>query len=287
MRGWMMVSAAMALWVSPFVAQETRVAEEGHVPPSAGLAQMDWLVGQWTGTGIGGAPAMESWLPPSGNTMVGTFVQETGDGAIRFTEHLYLMEEEGTLVLRLKHFNADLTGWEEKDKMLTFRLIAVEDCAAYFHALTLRCDGSDGLLAAVRMKSDEPAPQELVFRFRRAGMVAFDDCGAMTTPEYVECFSKRAAAARNLRDTYLSAARDAYATDAATLQAIEASHLAFGKYLDAECSAIRMRVRQGTMGTSEHLLCQERLMRRQAHAIWKDWLGRPFVETDLPEPELP
>ncbi len=151
---------------------ETRLAPEDHVPPPASLEQMDWLVGQWTGTGIGGAPAHESWLPPVGTTMVGTFVQEDGESGIRFTEHLYLMEEEGTLVLRLKHFDADLTGWEEKDEMLTFRLVAIEECAAYFHALTLRCaegeDGEAGLLAAVRMKSSGEEVQELVFRFTRS-----------------------------------------------------------------------------------------------------------------------
>lgn len=149
---------------------ETRVGEEGFESPAATLEQTDWLIGQWSGTGIGGATAMESWLPPSGGTMVGTFVQETAEGAIQFTEHLYLMEEDDTLVLRLKHFNADLTGWEERDGMLTFRLLAIEPCAAYFHALTLRCADADmpgeGLVAAVRMKS-KPEIEELVFRFGR------------------------------------------------------------------------------------------------------------------------
>lgn len=164
MRVWPIVSAVV-LSASPALAQETHVAPEGHTPPPASLEQMDWLIGQWVGTGIDGAPAMESWLPPSGDTMVGTFVQETGEGGIRFSEILYLMEEEGTLVLRLKHFNADLTGWEEKDGMLTFRLIAVEECAAYFNALTLRCADPDkpgeGLVAAVRMREGN----ELLFKF--------------------------------------------------------------------------------------------------------------------------
>lgn len=146
-------------------AQETRLGGEGFESPAARLDQMDWLVGQWSGEGIGGAPAMESWLPPTGDTMVGTFVQSTEEGGIRFTEHMYLMEEDGTLVLRLKHFNADLTGWEEKGDMLTFRLVAIEPCAAYFHALTLRCEDRDkpgvGLVAAVRMQSGG----ELLFRF--------------------------------------------------------------------------------------------------------------------------
>lgn len=146
-------------------AQETRIGEDGFEPPAAVLEQVDWLVGQWSGEGIGGAPAFESWLPPTGPTMVGTFVQQTESGEIQFTEHMYLMEEDGTLVLRLKHFNADLTGWEEKDGMLTFRLVAIEPCAAYFHALTLRCADRDkpgeGLVAAVRMQSGG----ELIFQF--------------------------------------------------------------------------------------------------------------------------
>ena len=167
MRVWPIIASATALVAAPLAAQETRIAPEDHVPPTATLEQMGWLVGQWAGVGIGEAPAFESWLPPTGNTMVGTFVQQADDAAIRFTEHLYLMEEDGTLVLRLKHFNADLTGWEEKDGMLTFRLIAVEECAAYFRSLTLRCDGEDGLLAAVRMKAKGDEISELVFRFKR------------------------------------------------------------------------------------------------------------------------
>lgn len=145
--------------------QETRLGEEDFESPPARLSQMEWLVGQWSGTGIGGAPALESWLPPTGSTMIGTFVQQADNGAIMFTEHLYLIEEEGSLVLRLKHFNADLTGWEEKDEMLTFRLVAMEHCGAYFRALTLRCADADkpgeGLVAAVRMQSGA----ELIFEF--------------------------------------------------------------------------------------------------------------------------
>ncbi|WP_340588157.1 DUF6265 family protein [Erythrobacter alti] len=163
-------ATAMALVLgvsSPASAQETRIAPDDHVPPSAEIGQLEWLVGQWEGTGIGGHRAMESWLPPTGDTMIGTFVQATADGTIRFSEHMYLTEEDGSLVLRLKHFNADLTGWEAQDDMLTFRLVAVEPCAAYFHALTLRCDGEDGLVAAVRMRSEGEEISELLFRFER------------------------------------------------------------------------------------------------------------------------
>lgn len=161
--------AGLVAWSVPLAAHETRVGEEGFDSPPATLAEVDWLVGQWQGTGIGGAPATESWLPPTGTTMVGTFIQQTDDGAIQFTEHMYLMEEEGSLVLRLKHFNADLTGWEDKEGMVTFRLLAMEPCAAYFHTLTLRCANAEapgeGLFVAVRMRSSGEEIRELLFNF--------------------------------------------------------------------------------------------------------------------------
>ena len=161
------VAVVVLALAAPLAAQETRVAPEGHVPPPASIEQAEWLVGDWVGTGIDGAEAAESWLPPSGDTMVGLFVQEKPDGGLMFTEHMYLAEEGGSLVLKLKHFNPDLTGWEEKDGMVRFRLLSIEPCAAYFSGLTYKCDGEDGLLVAVRMKSEGDAVEELVFRFQR------------------------------------------------------------------------------------------------------------------------
>lgn len=163
---WALSAACCA---GPLAAQHTRVAPDGHVPPLATLAAAEWLVGDWAGTGIEGAEAAESWLPPSAGAMVGVFVQEKPDGTLMFTEHMYMAEEAGSLVLKLKHFNPDLTGWEEKDGMVRFRLISAEPCALYFSSLTYRCDGNDGLRVAVRMKSEGDKPNELVFRFRRRG----------------------------------------------------------------------------------------------------------------------
>jgi hypothetical protein len=164
-KAWM---AALGLMLAgPVAAQETRVAEAGQAAPAATIADAAWLIGTWSGEGISGAEAHESWLAPSGDTMVGLFVQETAEGGIMFSEHMYLMEQGGSLVVKLKHFNPDLTGWEDKDGMVTFRLIAAEPCALYFNALTYRCDEGGGMVVAVRMKSDKPEPQELLFRFRK------------------------------------------------------------------------------------------------------------------------
>ena len=136
-----MVAIALAS-APPLAAQHTRFAPEGHVPPPAKIADAAWLIGEWVGTGIDDAEAAEVWLPASDGTMAGIFLQEKPDGSIMFTEHIYLSEEGGSLVLKLKHFNPDLTGWEEKDGMVRFRLLSIEPCAAYFSSLTYRCEGA-------------------------------------------------------------------------------------------------------------------------------------------------
>lgn len=159
------------------------------VTPAAILDQMDWLVGQRRGMGIGDAPARESWLPSAGGTMVGTFVQENGKGGIQFTEHMYLLEEEGSLVLELKRFNADLTGWEEKDDKLTFPLKAIAPCFAEFGAVTFSCiamgDPGRGLLITVKMKEGGKAgisPAALRYGNNRAvyGCLRRPEAGGMS-----------------------------------------------------------------------------------------------------------
>ena len=287
MRGWMMIAGFMAMMASPLAAQETRVAPEDHTPPFATLDQMDWLVGQWAGSGIGGAPAMESWLPPSGGTMVGTFVQETAEGEIRFTEHMYLMEEESTLVLRLKHFNDDLTGWEEKDGMLTFRLIAVEDCAAYFHALTLKCRNpnfpGEGILAAVRIQSGG----ELVFHFNALGPDHPQRCpDAMTTRDMDQCYADVLGRADDRREAYLAKAIEMHADRPELAKEIAASDRAFLAYRDAECGAVWEDWKEGTIRGVMALDCRIAMTDRRTRTIWRNWLtymdSTPPV---LPEPE--
>ena len=85
----MMLVMAATLSAAPVASEEpqmeTRIGEKDFVSPPATIGQLDWLVGLWAGEGIKGAPAMESWLPPIGGTMVGTFLQETTEGANMFS----------------------------------------------------------------------------------------------------------------------------------------------------------------------------------------------------------
>lgn len=290
--GTALAAAALAM---PLAAQETRIGEDGFESPPASLDQMDWLVGQWTGDGIGGAPAMESWLPETGGTMVGTFIQQTDEGAISFTEHLYLMEEQGSLVLRLKHFTSELIGWEEKEDMLTFRLVAIEPCAAYFNALTLRCADpakpGEGLIAAVRMKSDKPDPQELLFRFTPLNSQRELSYGCDgTTFAINQCLAeiRDKAAARESRyfeaavtwRTGLPARMTARERDMRATQAVAE------QYRKLACADVYEHWKDGTIRNAMMLRCEIRLIDKRTQDIWQNWLTfQDSSEPILPEPE--
>jgi hypothetical protein len=149
-------------------AAETRTAPEGHVPPPATAAQLDWLAGTWTGEGIGGAQATEVYSPPGGGSVAGHFVQQDGEGGIEFFEIMQIAEVGGSLVYRLKHFSDELAGWEEKDKYVSFPLVAIEENAVHFNGLTLRREG-DTLVSAVLVRQRDGTVEEYVFRYRRVG----------------------------------------------------------------------------------------------------------------------
>lgn len=158
---------AVLLLAAPAQAAETRISPEGHAPPPATVEGLDWLTGHWAGEGIDGAPAQEVYSAPAGGSVAGHFVQEDGTGSVAFYEILQIAEQDGSLVYRLKHFGADLTGWEEKADVVAFPLVAIEDGALYFDGLTLRKDGADGLISAVRVRQSNGSVEEYVFRYRR------------------------------------------------------------------------------------------------------------------------
>jgi len=54
----------------------------------------------------------------------------------------------------LKHFNRDLSPWEEKDDWTEFRLVAIKDQTAYFHGLTYQRTG-DSLNIHLSMRNRE------------------------------------------------------------------------------------------------------------------------------------
>jgi hypothetical protein len=160
-----MILAFALLWSAALPAQNTRSLAAGAKPPAASLDDLAWMVGHWEGEGLGGR-SYETISPPIAGQMAGHF-QQVMDGKIFFYEIYTFAPKEGSLVLRLKHFNADLTGWEEKGVTVEFPLVAMEKDAAYFDGLTMRRTGPDAMESFVRIKQKDGTTKEAAFRFRR------------------------------------------------------------------------------------------------------------------------
>jgi hypothetical protein len=154
--------------LAPAHAAETRSAAPGATPPRARLADLEWLVGTWSGAGIENAPAMEAWSPAADGQLVGHFRQLHADGKIWFYEIMTLVPRGDSLELRLKHFNADLTAWEEKNEVMSFPLVAVDGNTWYFDGLTLRREQPNSLRYFVRIQHQDGKTEEIEFRLSRS-----------------------------------------------------------------------------------------------------------------------
>lgn len=108
----------------------------GAPPPAATLEDLAWLAGSWRGEGLGGT-VEEIWSAPSAGFMMGGF-QLNREGKASFFEFLLISREAEGLVLRLKHFNPDFSGWEEKEDFVSFPLVKTEPNAAFFRGLTYK-----------------------------------------------------------------------------------------------------------------------------------------------------
>lgn len=282
MRQLITVLAAMAICLAaPALAQETRAVTAGQVPPPASIAEADWMVGDWVGE-----RAAETWLAPFGGTMVGVFVLEKPDGSIQLTEHMYLTEEDGSLVLKLKHFSPELTAWEEKEEMARFPLIAIEHCAARFVGLTYRCEGEDGLMVAVQTEHEGEKAGEMVFHFKRRGALPAEACpDAISTLELNACFAARLDRALERQKHYLETALARVKERPELAAMIRASDTAFAAYRESECGAVWEDWKDGTIRTIESLGCSIALTDQRTNDIWRNWLqymdSTPPV---LPEP---
>ncbi len=124
-----------------------------------------WLAGRWVGTGFGGQME-EAWAPPVGGQMVGHF-RYWRDGQPQFYEFMMMDVAEGGVRMRVKHFNPDFVGWEDKDGWVTFEPVSVGPDALIFNGLEIRRDGPDRVVMTIRMRQGDVVEEE-VLQFRRA-----------------------------------------------------------------------------------------------------------------------
>ena len=90
-----------------------------------------------------------------------------GDDGVSMYEILFLNEEEGTLSLKVKHFNADFTAWEEKDEWVTFEAQSIGPGTRIdMNGLTLALEEGT-LTATVTMRQRDGSVTDVPFVMQR------------------------------------------------------------------------------------------------------------------------
>lgn len=113
-------------------AQEIKFLEDA-TPGPAKIEQLKWLSGHWLGT-IGNSSIEEIWVEAKGNQMMGMFRMYNNE--IDLYEFMSISEINGSLSLKIRHFDRNFIGREEKEEYKEFRLVNIEDNTAYFDAFT-------------------------------------------------------------------------------------------------------------------------------------------------------
>ncbi len=114
--------------------EHTFILDDADSRPAASLEDVSWLVGSWSGEAFG-STFEEVWNPPSAGSMLGMW-KLLDDDQVVFYELMLLVEEEGSLSLKVKHFNDDFTAWEDKPDYLRFRLVKLDEDAVHFSGLS-------------------------------------------------------------------------------------------------------------------------------------------------------
>ena len=150
-------------WAQTAVTEHTVRLDDPEKRPAATLDDVSWLVGSWEGEAFGGT-FEEVWNPPSMGSMIG-FFKFMGDEAVGFYEILLLVEEEGSLSLKVKHFNPDFTAWEEKEDYIDFRFVSADDDVIHFSGISFYRLSKNEIHAWIRMRNgDRITEEKLVYR---------------------------------------------------------------------------------------------------------------------------
>ena len=144
--------------------EHTYKLDDGTKQAPAMLTDVSWLVGSWRGEAFGGT-FEEVWNPASAGSMVGFFKLMDDSGSVTFYELMLLVEEKGSLNLKVKHFTDDFVAWEEKEDYVTFRLVKIVDGAVHFSGLSFHRIDDDEIHAFIALHNEDKVWEEkLIYR---------------------------------------------------------------------------------------------------------------------------
>ena len=145
--------------------EHTLKLNQGTKGVPAKIEDLAWIAGHWAGEGLGGW-CEEIWSEPKAGAMMGMF-RHIRESKATFYEFVMIAPHDSGLVMRVKHFNPDFTGWEEKDKSIDFPLIKVAHQTAYFDGLTYQKVGENELLIYLAFKQKDGGFREEKFHYKK------------------------------------------------------------------------------------------------------------------------
>lgn len=101
------------------------MAEHSLKPIKSGAEDLAWMEGRWLGERSGDT-VEEHWSGASAGTIMAMF-RWIQSGTVKFYELIAVEEEAGGLVMRIKHFDPGLGGWEEKHESVACDLVELTD----------------------------------------------------------------------------------------------------------------------------------------------------------------
>jgi hypothetical protein len=141
----------------------------GVVPAKAVITDFARMIGYWKGQGLGGV-CEELWMPEAGGLLHGSFRMAT-KGKLSFSEFMTItIDSTGHAILKVKHFNPDFTGWEEKDKSEDFLYLKQDGNAIYFSGMTYLFEADNRLIIFVTFKSRDGKYGEQKFSFTKVSL---------------------------------------------------------------------------------------------------------------------
>ena len=157
---------AFLMTFSHFLSAQVRQLEPNQSPGKGKVEDLNWMVGYWSGPGLGGE-CEEVWMPALDGHMIGTF-RFWEKGKLVFSEFMNLMQDGESISMKLKHFGPDLSGWEDKEEWTTFELIELGDQKAWLNGMTIERKG-DQLIFQVNI-SEGGKPKIETFTYTKKAL---------------------------------------------------------------------------------------------------------------------
>lgn len=149
--------------------KNTLKLEDPKLMPKASIENVSWIAGHWKGEMFGGV-GEEVWSKPFGGTMMGMYKLVSSD-TVKFYELMILVEESNSLILKLKHFNSNLSGWEDQDEFVSFPLVKINENEVFFDGITFQKQNDDTLVIFLVMKKNNGNPEEVEIVYNRVNEI--------------------------------------------------------------------------------------------------------------------